>query len=505
VTGPIVTVDSIIVRGVPNLGRGGVLRQMEIEPGDLLRQTDLLESQRNLYQLEVVSLVSVTIAPDTLQADPSDETRSTVLVSVVEAPLREVEAALGFGTQECLRTEARWTHRSFLGDARRLGVYGSVSRLGTGEPFDIGAGRNICPSGGGGADFGGGAFDYAFSVDFTQPYLLSPRNLLAIRAFGERQSEPGVYQREGLGGQAGVSRRLGARSGGSISIEAERSTTLASPALFCAAFLVCEPETVALLSRPRFRTELGTTYFVDRTNAPLDPTAGFVARTGLSWATPIFGSDITFVRWTGEGAHYRQLGDRWVGALAIRLGNFFRTARIDEVDNFLPPEERFFAGGAASVRGFERNALGPGVYVTDRVDVEDGVPVPPVDLDPRFVPTGGTAVAVANAELRMPSPVFSELMRLVVFVDAGVVGARDLWDLGPGDWRFTPGAGVRLRTPIGPVRMDVGFNPYDRPTAPLLYTDLETGRVVRVTDRFQAPAPRFLGRMRLHLGIGQAF
>lgn len=511
VTGPVVTVDSIIVRGVPNLGRQGVLRQMEIEPGDLLRQTDLLESQRNLYQLEVVSLVSVTVAPDTLQRDPEDLSRSTVLVSVVEAPLREVEAAVGFGTQECLRTEGRWVHRSFLGGARRLSVFGSVTRLGTGEPFNIGAGRSICPGGTGGGEFGGDAFDYGVSVDFAQPYLFSPRNLLAIRGFAHRQSEPGVYQREGFGGQAGVSRRLGARSGGSVSVEAERATTLASPALFCAAFLVCEPETIALLSRPRLRTELGATYFVDRSNAPLDPSAGFVARTGLSWAAPVFGSDVTFVRWSGEGAHYRQLTDRWVAAFALRLGNFFRTARIDQVEGYLPPEERFYAGGAASVRGFERNGLGPGVYVTDRLQRdEDGQLIVPADLDPRFVPTGGTALAVANAELRMPSPVFPELMRLVVFVDAGVVGARALWDVGPEEWRVTPGAGIRLRTPIGPVRMDVGFNPYDRPAAPLLFTDLETGRVIRVTDSFQPDnggraLQDFFGRLRLHLGIGQAF
>jgi outer membrane protein assembly factor BamA len=508
VLGPIVTVDSIIVRGAPNMGRRAVLRQIEVQEGDLLRQTALVESQRNLYQLEVVSLASVSIAPDTLQADPDDLSRGTVLVSVVEAPLREVEAAVGFGTVECLRAEARWTHRSFMGDARRLSLVGSVSRLGVGEPFAIGAGRSICPTVPGDEAFGADGFDYRFAADFTQPYLLSPRNQLAIRVFAQRQSEPGVFQRQAVGSRTAVSRRLGARSGGSAYVEAEHGTTRASPALFCAAFLVCEPETIAELTGPRFRSELGVNYFMDRSNAPLDPSAGFVVRTGLAWAPELLGSDVSFVRWTGEGAHYRQVQPGWVAAFAVRLGNFFRTVRVDDPARFLPPDERFYAGGASSVRGFGRNELGPGVYVTDAIDLsEPGAPVPDDALPDRaaFAPTGGTAVLLANAELRMPSPFLSDMLRLVAFVDAGAVGTRALWDLGPGDWRITPGVGIRLQTPIGPVRMDLGYNPYDAPVAPLLAVDTEANRVVRVRDEFQGEQRGFLGRLRLHLGIGQAF
>jgi outer membrane protein assembly factor BamA len=503
VLGPVVTVDGIIVRGAPSIGREETLRQLEFRQGQLLRQTDLLESQRNLYQLEIVSLASVTVAPDTLQLEPADRSRATVLVSVVEAPLREVEAAVGFGSVECLRTEGHWVHRSFGGGARRLSLRASASRLGVGEPFAIGAGRSICPTVPGDTAFGGTGFDYRFSADFTQPYLLSPRNQLGIRAYAERHSEPGVFQREAVGSRTAVTRRLGARSGGSVGVEAEHGRTRASPALFCAAFLVCEPETIRILAASRLRTEVGVNYFVDRANAPLDPTSGFVARTGVAWASPALGSEVRFFRWSGESAHYTEVGQRTVFAAALRMGNFFRTAALDEIERFLPPEERFYAGGAGSVRGFDRNALGPGVYVTDSVTVENDVALPA--RAPQFVPTGGTALVVANAELRMPSPLWSELLRLVAFVDAGAVGTRALWDLGGADWRITPGVGARLQTPVGPVRFDIGLNPYDRPVAPLLLTDIETGRVVRVADAFQPGPPGFFGRLRLHLGIGHSF
>jgi outer membrane protein assembly factor BamA len=503
--GPIVTVDSILVRGAPSLGREAVLRQVEVRTGDLLRQASLLESQRNLYQLEIVSLVSVTLAPDSLQADPEDRSRATVLVSVVEAPLREVEAAVGFGTQECLRTSGQWVHRSFGGGARRLALQGSLSRLGVGEPFDLGGGGWICPRGSADDTFGGDLFDYRFAANWTQPYFLSPRNQISLNAFAERVAEPGVYQRQSVGSQASMSRRLGARSGGSAVVEVERGTTRASPALFCAAFLVCEPATIDSLAGARFRSELGGNYFVDRANAPLDPSAGVVARTTISYAPRWLGSDVSFFRWSGSGAHYREIGARSVAAVSLRLGNFFRTATIGPTGDFLPPEDRFYAGGASSVRGYERNALGPGVYVTDAITVSEieGDTLPA--RSPVFVPTGGTSVAVASAELRMPSPFLSELLRLVVFVDGGAVGTGNVWEIADEQWRFTPGVGVRLQTPVGPLRVDVGYNPYERPAAPLLFSDAETGRVIRIADRYQADRPNFWGRMRVHLGIGQAF
>jgi outer membrane protein insertion porin family len=500
--GPVVTVDSIIVQGAPNLGRNAVLRQVEIQPGDLLRQQDLAESQRNLYQLEITSLVSVTVAPAEQQANPADESSATVLVSLVEAPLREVEAAVGFGTEECLRTDVSWVHRSFGGGARRLALGVSLSRLGVGEPFSIGAGRWACPrvpdQG-----FGGDEFDYRVSATWTQPHLWSPRNQLQLGGFAERTAEPGVYQRETVGGQVAVSRRLGARSGGSALLEAEQAATRASPALFCAAFLVCEPVTIDSLARPRFMTQLGANYFVDRANAPLDPSAGFVARTAVAVSPRWLGSELSYFRWSATGAMYQQVGARRVAAFNARFGNFFRTITLGGEGDFLPPERRFYAGGAASVRGFERNALGPGVYVTDQVEVENGDTVPA--RTPQFVPTGGTSVAVVNAELRMPSPFFPEMMRLVAFVDAGAVGDGSVWDIASEDWRVTPGVGVRLQTPVGPVRLDIGINPYDRPVAPLLFTDATTGRVVRIADEYQAPRPDFWGRMRVHLGIGHAF
>jgi outer membrane protein assembly factor BamA len=507
IPGPRVTVDSVIVRGAPNLGRESTLRQLEFEPGDILLSSRLLESQRNLYGLELVSLASVTVAADSLQVAPEDSTTATVVVRITEAPVHEVETAVGFGTEECIRTEARWVNRSFGGGARRLSLRGSLARLGVGEPFAIGAGRSICPSEPGDTLFGGDQFDYRFTADFTQPYFIGPRNQLGLTGYAERRSEPGVFSREAIGGRSSLSRRLGARSGISGGLDLEYGQTRASPALFCAAFLVCEPAIIDSLSQKRLRSELTTNYLINAADNPLEPSAGYIARAAASYAPAWMGSQVRFFRLTGEGSYYISPRPRWVLAFSLRLGNFFRTAVIDPaVGDFLPPEERFYAGGASSVRGYGRNELGPGVYVTssDSITVDEAGDTA-YHREPRFVPTGGTSLGIANAELRLPSPVLSQLLRLVVFIDAGAIGTRGVTDIGSEDWRVTPGAGVRLQTPVGPVRLDVAYNPYGRPAAPVLWSDVETGRLVRIQESYQQPAGSFFTRLQLHLGIGHAF
>jgi hypothetical protein len=448
-----------------------------------------VESQRNLYQLEVVSLASVSMAPDTLQADPDDLSRATVLVSVVEAPLREVEAAArlrhggvpaGGGALDASQLHGRRA----AADAARLrepaGRGRAVRHRRRPLYLSHGARRRT---------FRRQTFDYRFPrlhaavpVEPSQP-ARDPR-------FAQRQSEPGVFQREAVGSRTSVSRRLGARSGGSAYAEAEQGATRASPALFCAAFLVCEPETIAELTGPRFRSELGANYFMDRTNAPLDPSAGYVVRTGSAWAP---GAVVRHLVRPLDRARARGTGRcSRAGSPRIRcdVGNFFRT--IGWTTRPVPATRRAVLRRrrVGSVRGFARNELGPGIYVT--TDRMSPVRTTRCLATARFVPTGGTAVTVANAELRMPSPVLGDLLRLVAFVDAGAVGTRALWDLGREDWRITPGIGMRLQTPIGPVRMDLGFNPHDPAVGPLLFLERDddgelTGRVIRAVDDFQAP------------------
>lgn len=498
VPGPRAIVDSVIVLGADNLGRRATLQQLTLRKGEVLRRRSLVESQRNLYGLELVQFAGVSIAPDTLQLTPFDSTSATIVVRIAEAPVHQVDASVGYGTVECGRAEVRWVNRSFLGGARRLALTGSVSKLGVGVDR---VNESVCGAFERGDTLIARGLDYRFAATLTQPYFLSPNNRITATLYADRISEPRVFQREAEGGQVAFTRRLGDRTFFSPDLEIVRTRTLASPALYCVAFQVCLPATIDSLAQSQWRNTFGTTFTHDRTDNALDPTRGFRLNATTTWASRALGSDIEYLRFTADGTIVRRLRPGWVGAVIVRLGSFFSTVSLDPSRSFLPPEERFYAGGQNTVRGFSRNALGPGVYVTSRAD-SLGEPIPE---EVEFVPVGGTALTVASAEVRFPSPFLPRILRLAAFVDAGNVGYGNIWDLTRQGWRVTPGMGLRLNTPVGPVRLDLGFNPHGPETAPLFYADAETGALIQLQSAFTPEQPTFLDRLRLHIAVGQPF
>jgi outer membrane protein assembly factor BamA len=141
----------------------------------------------------------------------------------------------------------------------------------------------------------------------------------------------------------------------------------------------------------------------------------------------------------------------------------------------LHPQKRFFGGGPNSVRGFAQFRMGPKlltvnaatVLAADSVapctaqqinsatcDVNDFIDRREADFDVR--PVGGAAILEGNAELRVPF--FFDKVRAVAFVDFGHVW-REAEDVNFGDVVLTPGFGFRYFSAIGPVRVDIGYNP----------------------------------------------
>jgi outer membrane protein assembly factor BamA len=126
------------------------------------------------------------------------------------------------------------------------------------------------------------------------------------------------------------------------------------------------------------------------------------------------------------------------------------------------------------------------------------------DIDPddlRFSATGGNTLFVANAELRFPAPVFRNRLRLAAFVDAGGVWQLGVDDAPRSELRVTPGFGIRLTTPLGPARVDVGYNPYRRQTG-ALYRETADQELILVTPDFSAPKRR---DYTIHFAVGHAF
>lgn len=503
IPGPVVRVDSIVVEGAENLGRAEVLRQVRVAPGDLLRATDLLDSQRNLFSLDLVQFAGVSVAPDTVQQAPTDSARATVLVQVVEGPVHVVDAAIGYGSVSCFQTDGRWVSRSLFGGARRLSISAQVSKIGVAEPA-FGFARDLCPAFAEDEEFGE-ELDYQVATEFTRPYFVSPRNHLAISIFAERVSEPDIFQREARGGRLTLARRFADNDLITLATTVRRGRTRASPAIFCAALLVCEPGDIAVLQESRWRNAFEGSFLRDRADRPISPTGGYQARTIVTWATPVLGSEVVFLRTSGDGSAYHQLSPGWILAGRLRLGQFFGPRGLavqgaaPDPTTILAADERFYAGGPNSVRGYAQNALGPGVYVANAV--EEGDTLRPAG-EPVFVPSGGTGVATASLELRMPSLLLPELLRWAVFLDGGAVAERAVLDA-PSQWRFTPGVGLRLQTPVGPIRLDAAYNPYGRPVGDLYLIRADDSLVRHREDH--APSASFLQRIQLHLAVGHPF
>jgi outer membrane protein assembly factor BamA len=292
--------------------------------------------------------------------------------------------------------------------------------------------------------------------------------------------------------------------------------TQADPATFCTFFDRCEQSTVALLSERRREATIIVSASRNRADSPFDPTRGDIYSVEFTHASPFIGSDslVVFNKVVGEGTWYHRVPGlrRWVLALRVR-GGLIRPGLAfvaDSAIRFVPPEERFYAGGPSTVRGFGRNELGPVVYVADSLSV-DATSGDTALLGLRTSPVGSYAVVLVNAELRFPSPIWPSRFRLAAFVDVG-----RLWDQGEhglvsAGFRLTPGAGLRVITPLGPLRVDVAYNDYPRQHGPLYVpvapTDTAAGFLKLVFDDYGGPIPRdtFFGKLRFHFSVGQAF
>lgn len=168
------------------------------------------------------------------------------------------------------------------------------------------------------------------------------------------------------------------------------------------------------------------------TDDRMDPSRGWVTSAAVERVGGFLGGDVSFVRLTWEGRGYRHLVGRLVGAARLRLGVADPLGSSDEI----PIYERFFSGGLNSVRGYGRWRVGP--IIGD--------------------PVGGRSQVEYSVELRHP---ITKQFGAAVFVDAGQVSVRS-YDLPFDDLQYGAGVGVRYKSPVGPLRLDLGF-PYDPP------------------------------------------
>ncbi len=444
-----------------------VLRTSGLRAGDPVRASDLLSAQRALYQTDAFARVDVRLdsagggGPDSLV---------TVRLRVTEGDLRAARASAGWATLDCFRLQADYTDRYFLPRAQRLELTGRVARIGQGYPARV-AGGAVC-SGTSRRDIYGDTLNYYLGATVRQPSFFRLRRVPSVTVFTSRASEYNAYQRvTPVGVLFSLASRPGSRLPSTATYQLERGRTTADAAIFCAVFSACDDATREPLARNRTVGTLGYALVRNRADDPLNPGRGSVQRLTVRHSSALTASERTqrFNRVVFDASWYLPFGGGGTLTAHAQGGAVFGDA---------PQQERLFAGGPTTVRGFRQNELGPQVYLVQGFETraEAGrltyvVPAGgPGRAVQRSIPAGGNALLVGNLEAQVRSPVLPDLLGLARFTDAGQGwnrgrraggGVRGL--------RFTPGAGVRVRSPFGAIRVDLGYNPYQAPAGSALY------------------------------------
>lgn len=470
-------------------------------PGRVFRGSDLIRSQQNIAATESYQFASVEI--DTARYRREADSVPLV-VRVVPGARRRFGTSVGYGTDDCFRVSGEYTIRNMLGSGRLLSFAARTTKIGTGRPLDWGLDQQVLCGRLEEDSIGSSRLNYNTSISFRQPAFFAPENTLGLQLFAERRSEFTVYRREEVGGAVTATREGARRTPVTLGYRLAWGSTDASDVNFCAYFNACNLADILVLKARQRQGIASVGVSRLRVNNVLDPTRGSAIGLQLAHSASWTGSERLqrFTRITADLSAYRPVSEGVTVALRARAGVLFApTLTSGDVDfSYVPPDQRFYAGGANDVRGYDRNDLGPVVYVVlDPQDLpEEG------DVDPDRVvvsPIGGNRLAILNAELRIPSPLFPTRWRLVGFVDGGAVW-EDLTDRpDPIKFRVTPGVGLRIGTPLGPARLDLAWNGYGYPSG-TLYVTRPDGSLVPVASDYVKPRdPRFT----LHLAIGQAF
>ncbi len=447
-----------------------IRRAMALREGDYYSARAIIDAQRNLYQTD--GFQRVELSPDSLQ--PLGDSTVNLTVRLVEGDRWAARGGLGWATLDCFRMQGSLTDRDFLPFAQRLELVARVSKIGIGAPLD---GASALCQGQARTDPYSRTLNYYAAMTVRQPVRARQSRVPTLTVFSSTLSEYRAFLRRApIGGALSVTNPLQAKIPSTLSYQVELGRTEAEPAFFCAVFNACDRDARSFLQRNTRLAALEYSIVRAHVNDPLRPSAGSTVRFTARHASTLIGSDKSqqFNRGTGDATWYGALGGRSTLTLHLRGGMVFAGGLQPSVDGFIPPQERLYAGGPTTVRGFRQNELGPAVYIVDGYSTmrENGETFYRADSArvERVVPTGGNTLVVGNAEVQLPSPVAPGLLQLALFADAGRLWNRTrgtqsgaLLSDGP-SIKVTPGVGVRIVSPFGAIRVDFGYNGYQLPS-----------------------------------------
>lgn len=491
IPGPLAHISGIDINVTPNaagkkqeISDRIVRKLLGIGPGDLYQEQKLVDAQRNLYQTGAYRYVEVKPLIDTTKL--ATDSSVALGVTLIEDYMRDLTTEYGWATLDCFRTRAQIVDKNFLGGARRLELTGQLSKIGWGALQTNWTRHNLCLFNILNNDPFSVHANYSLNATVAQPALFGTWATPSFSVYSERRGEYQAYLRTTyVGGEASLLKAVNSTTSLRLGYNLEYGKTEADPTLLCAAFSRCDSTSIAQIQKSLPLAVLSIAGARIQVDDPLNPTRGYVLRGESRNSATFLGSDpqLTFIKGVGDVAWYHPTGFGSVVAVRLRLGAIWGGADLG-VARQPPQQERLYAGGASSVRGFQQNELGPLLYVFDdttmihivrSVQGTDSVAAflynPDTAKQRRIVPVGGNTLFVANLDYRVQSPVLPQLLQFALFTDVGTVWNRNtLTTFGGFRPYWTPGVGVRVATPLGPIQVNAGYNPYPPVFGQALFT-----------------------------------
>jgi outer membrane protein insertion porin family len=464
--GPQAIVDQILIVGNVHTNPEVILRELQFRQGQALGLQDQFESRRRLSALGLFRRVQITELPH------GSNNERDVLVSVEEAPATSIGYGAGIEGLQTLRASEdgqaeerlEFAPRGFF-DIGRSNLFGANRSV---NVFTrIGFRRRNTPEGGDDSRFG--FVEYRVGATYRQPRFFGPNNLTVTGIVEQGARTSFNFERRGM--SVDVVRRL------TSAVRISGRYSLSSTRAFDEQLSEEDRATIdRLFPRVRLSGFSGAVAHDTRDDL-LDPTRGMFLSGEGTVAARSLGGQVGYMKTYVQAFSFRTVPGTKRLVLATRAAvgladGFERLAQPVDANGQpipgdpitvedLPASERFFAGGDSTIRG----------YALDRVGA-------PNTISTNGFPTGGNAVLLLNGELRFP--VWKEF-GAVAFVDGGNVFRR-VTEFDLGELRGSVGFGVRYQSPLGPIRVDLGFK-LDRRE---LGGDLER-------------------RTALHFSLGQAF
>ena len=444
--GPQTVVDRVIVRGNQRTHAEVIRRAIDLDPGEPVSRSRLLEAERALYRLGLFSQVDLELTPAPLGATTRD-----VVVRVAEGLVRSVRYGVSVEYNDQVSDwsyggSVGFTHANVLGRGITLSTDARI--LSEEEQFRL-------------------FVEQPTVGDLDVPVTYSLFSIEERRA-GFRISRDGarVEGRRRIGRNTQLGLAYDYRIVENVELDG-----------------VVVPNGEDLERRDQTLRVAGfiPTVVHDRSNDPVNPSSGYTSLAQLQYAFPLFDAEADFVKLFLQHTHYIDL-DFAILAASARVGGIEALAplptgvtdpvipsRLDLPSQEIFLAERFFAGGGSSHRGYRPDELGIpfATCLPEGTGAGDGGDLPVSDdcaatlfpgSDGELREAGGNGLALLNLDFRFP--VFGTVEG-VVFFDFGNVWA---------DWRqidlsdFRSGSGVELRylSPVGPLRLGVGvpLDPY---------------------------------------------